>query len=53
MVVIFDITALTILLAMVKHLHETYDIDFAAFIDENLMTMDVASKGTWLKELMC
>lgn len=36
---------------MVKHLHETYDIDFASFIDENLMTMDVASKGTWLKEL--
>ncbi|WP_448563718.1 B12-binding domain-containing radical SAM protein [Thalassotalea ganghwensis] len=36
---------------MVKHLYETYDIDFAAFIDENLMTMDVASKGTWLKDL--
>jgi len=39
------------IVSMVKHLHETYDIDFAAFIDENLMTMDVASKGTWLKEL--
>ncbi|XQW85825.1 B12-binding domain-containing radical SAM protein [Thalassotalea piscium] len=36
---------------MVKHLYDTYNIDFAAFIDENLMTMDVASKGTWLKEL--
>jgi radical SAM superfamily enzyme YgiQ (UPF0313 family) len=36
---------------MVKHLYETYDIDFAAFIDENLMTMDVASKGKWLKEI--
>ena len=36
---------------MVKHLHDNYQIDFAAFIDENLMTMDVASKGKWLKEL--
>jgi anaerobic magnesium-protoporphyrin IX monomethyl ester cyclase len=36
---------------MVKHLHTNYNIDFAAFIDENLMTMDVASKGTWLKDL--
>ena len=36
---------------MVKHLHDKYDIDFAAFIDENLMTMDVASKGKWLIEL--
>ncbi|GAA5132123.1 B12-binding domain-containing radical SAM protein [Thalassotalea piscium] len=39
------------IVGMVKHLYDTYDIDFAAFIDENLMTMDVASKGTWLKEL--
>ncbi|GHE80930.1 B12-binding domain-containing radical SAM protein [Thalassotalea profundi] len=39
------------IVSMVKHLYDTYDIDFAAFIDENLMTMDVASKGTWLKEL--
>ena len=39
------------IVSMVKHLHDEYDIDFAAFIDENLMTMDVASKGTWLKEL--
>ncbi|BDX07754.1 B12-binding domain-containing radical SAM protein [Planctobacterium marinum] len=36
---------------MVKHLHKEYDIDFASFIDENFMTMDVASKGKWLKEL--
>ncbi|MDO6426455.1 radical SAM protein [Thalassotalea sp. 1_MG-2023] len=39
------------IVSMVKHLYEEYNIDFAAFIDENLMTMDVASKGTWLKEL--
>jgi radical SAM superfamily enzyme YgiQ (UPF0313 family) len=36
---------------MVKHLYDTYDIDFAAFIDENFMTMDAFSRGTWLKEL--
>lgn len=36
---------------MVKKLHQHYQIDFAAFIDENLMTMDVASKGLWLTEL--
>lgn len=36
---------------MVKHLKQTYDIDYASFIDENLMTMDAASRGTWLKEL--
>lgn len=36
---------------MVKHLHEKYEIDFAAFIDENLMTMDARSGRTWLKEI--
>lgn len=36
---------------MVKHLRQTYDIDYAAFIDENLMTMDARSGRTWLKEL--
>lgn len=39
------------IVTMVKHLYEKYRIDFAAFIDENLMTMDAASRGTWLKEL--
>jgi radical SAM superfamily enzyme YgiQ (UPF0313 family) len=39
------------IVSMVKHLHETYDIDFAAFIDENLMTMDKWSGGTWLTEI--
>lgn len=36
---------------MVKHLHDNYQIDFAAFIDENLFTMDASSRGTWLKEI--
>jgi anaerobic magnesium-protoporphyrin IX monomethyl ester cyclase len=36
---------------MVKNLYDTYQIDYAAFIDENFMTMDAFSRGTWLKEL--
>lgn len=36
---------------MVKHLYEKYDIDFADFIDENLMTMDTSSGGVWMKEV--
>jgi len=36
---------------MVKHLKNKYDIDFVSFIDENLMTMDLFSKRTWLFEL--
>ncbi len=36
---------------MVKHLYDNYNIDFASFIDENFMTMDAYSRGTWLKEL--
>jgi len=36
---------------MVKHLHEHYGIDLASFLDENFMTMDAYSRGTWLKEL--
>ncbi len=36
---------------MVKHLYEVYNIDFASFIDENLMTMDAASRGIWLNEI--
>lgn len=39
------------IVSMVKHLHEKYEIDFAAFIDENLMTMDARSGRTWLREL--
>ena len=36
---------------LVKHLHDTYEIDLASFLDENFMTMDAFSRGTWLKEL--
>lgn len=36
---------------MVKTLVNKYDIDFCSFIDENMMTMDVFSKRTWLFEL--
>ena len=36
---------------MVKHLKQTYDVDFIGFLDENLMTMNVFSKKTWLKEI--
>jgi anaerobic magnesium-protoporphyrin IX monomethyl ester cyclase len=36
---------------MVKELKERYDIDQATFLDENLMTMDVASGRTWLNEI--
>ncbi len=36
---------------MVKTLRDKYQVDFVSFIDENLMTMDVASGRTWLKEL--
>jgi anaerobic magnesium-protoporphyrin IX monomethyl ester cyclase len=36
---------------MVKELKERYDIDQATFLDENLMTMDVASGRTWLGEV--
>jgi anaerobic magnesium-protoporphyrin IX monomethyl ester cyclase len=36
---------------MVKYLHQRYQIDFVGFLDENLMTMDVYSGRTWLKEI--
>ena len=36
---------------MVKTLVKKYNIDHAYFVDENMMTMDVASGRTWLKEL--
>jgi anaerobic magnesium-protoporphyrin IX monomethyl ester cyclase len=34
---------------MVKHIHDKYNVDFVAFFDENLMTMDKYSGRTWLK----
>lgn len=36
---------------LVKHLRQCYQIDFVGFLDENLMTMDVYSGRTWLKEI--
>jgi anaerobic magnesium-protoporphyrin IX monomethyl ester cyclase len=36
---------------MVKGLKERYNIDQVTFMDENLMTMDVASGRSWLKEI--
>lgn len=39
------------IVAMVKDLKQRYNIDFANFLDENLMTMDASSGRTWLKEI--
>lgn len=36
---------------MVKDLKKRYQIDFASFLDENMMTMDAASGRVWLKDL--
>lgn len=36
---------------MVKHLKNTFQIDFVAFLDENLMTMNVSTRGKWLPEI--
>jgi len=39
------------LVAMVKELKRTYSIDFANFLDENLMTMEASSGRKWLTEI--
>ena len=39
------------IVSMVKGLKKRYNIDFANFLDENLMTMDASSGRTWLKEI--
>lgn len=36
---------------MVKYMVDRFQVDFVSFLDENLMTMDVYSKRTWLSEL--
>ncbi len=36
---------------MVKTLVDKYQVDFVSFIDENLMTMDVASGRSWLRDI--
>ena len=39
------------IVGMVKELVKRYNVDFVDFIDENLMTMDVSSGRTWMKEI--
>ncbi|MBI2236390.1 MAG: cobalamin B12-binding domain-containing protein [Magnetospirillum sp.] len=36
---------------MVKHMRDTYQIDYIGFLDENLMTMDQYSGRTWMNEI--
>jgi len=36
---------------MVKYLKQNFAIDFVAFLDENLMTMNTATRGKWLPEI--
>ena len=36
---------------MARHMYEKYQVNFIAFLDENLMTMDQYSKRTWMKEI--
>ena len=39
------------LVDMVKHLRNTYNIDFVNFLDENLMTVNTSSRYKWLSEI--
>lgn len=36
---------------MVKYAHERFGVDFISFLDENLMTMNVSTRGQWLPEI--
>lgn len=36
---------------MIKHMHDTYAIDYVLFLDENLMTMDQHSGRTWMRDI--
>ena len=36
---------------LVKYAHERFGVDFIAFLDENLMTMNSYTRGTWLPEI--
>ena len=36
---------------MAKHMYDTYAINFVAFLDENMMTMDQSSGRTWMNEI--
>ena len=39
------------IIEMVTYLKNEYNVDMVTFLDENLMTMDVYSKRTWLEEI--
>lgn len=39
------------IVTMVKYLRDRYGVDFIAFLDENLMTMDQYSRRTWMKDI--
>lgn len=36
---------------MVRHMVDTYKLDYVLFLDENLMTMDQYSGRTWMKDI--
>lgn len=36
---------------MVRHMYDTYGINFIGFLDENLMTVDKFSDRTWIKRI--
>lgn len=36
---------------LVKYARERFQIDFIAFLDENLMTMNVSTRGKWIPEI--
>jgi radical SAM superfamily enzyme YgiQ (UPF0313 family) len=36
---------------LARYAYERFAVDYIAFLDENLMTMNAASKGTWLSEI--
>jgi radical SAM superfamily enzyme YgiQ (UPF0313 family) len=36
---------------LMVHAKKKHDVDFMAFLDENLMTMNVSSGGTWLPQI--
>ncbi len=36
---------------MITYVKKKYNVDFISFIDENLMTMNVATGGKWMKEI--
>lgn len=36
---------------LVKYAHERFGVDFISFLDENLMTMNVGTRGQWLPEI--